>query len=79
MATTYCLELDDHEFGQVLDGLEQRAVVWERTADYLRTEKFPDGEFFLIEECSDATEADAIAVRYRAILRKLHAQLEAQR
>ncbi len=36
MATTYRLELDAHDFGQVLDGLEQRAGARERTAAHYR-------------------------------------------
>ena len=43
MATPYRIELDDLELGQTLDGLEMRAESWERTADYLRTKKMPDG------------------------------------
>ena len=78
MATTYRLELDAQDFGQVLDGLEQRAVAWERTADYLRTETMPPGEFFLIEECSDPEEAASIAAHYRRILQTLRTQMEAQ-
>lgn len=79
MGTTYRLELEANDVGQALDGLEQRAEAWERTAKYLRTEAMPDGEFFVIEECSDAAEADAIAAHYRKIIRTIEAQLEAQR
>ncbi len=79
MATTYRLEPDARDLGQVVDGLEQRAVAWKRTANYLLTETFPEGEFFLIEDCSEAHEADVIAAHYRAILHKLHAQQGAQR
>ena len=79
MDATFCLKLDAHDFGQVLDGLEQRAVAWERTADYLRTETIPPGELFLIEECSDPEEAAAISAHYRRILHTLRTQMEAQR
>jgi hypothetical protein len=76
VATTYRIELDDLEIGQPLDGLESRAESWERTANYLRTSKMPDGEFFLIKVCSKPEEADSIAARYRSIIRKVVAQME---
>ena len=79
MATTYRIELNDLDLGQLLDGLETRAESWERTAEYLRTEAMPDGEFFVIEECSDPVEATAIAAHYRKIIRTIEAQLEGQR
>lgn len=79
MGTTYRLELEANDVGQALDGLEQRAEAWERTAEYLRTEALPDGELFVIEECSDPNEADSIAAHYRKIIRTIEAQLEGQR
>lgn len=78
MATTYRIELNDLDLGQLLDGLETRAESWERTAEYLRTETMPEGEFFLVEECSKPEEADDIAERYRSIIRKIQSQMEAQ-
>ena len=77
MAITYHLELDENDLGQLMDGLEQRAESWERTAGYLRS-GFLDGDE-VIEECSDPREADSIAAHYRSILQKLHTQREAQR
>ena len=59
MAKNYCIELDDLDLGQLLDGLESQAESWEKTADYLRTEEMPDSEIFLIEECSDLEEAQS--------------------
>lgn len=79
MATTYRIELSDIDLGQLLDGLETRAESWERTAEYLRTETMPEGEFFLIEECSEQEEAHGVAEHYRAILSKIQSQMEAQR
>jgi len=38
----------------------------------------PDGEFFLIEECSDPDEADTIAGHYRSIISKVRRPMEAQ-
>ncbi len=78
MPTIYRIELNDLDLGQTLDGLEMRAESWERTADYLRTEKMPDGVFFIIEECSKPEEADAIADHYRSIIRKIRTQMKAQ-
>lgn len=78
MAKRYRIELDDNDLGQLLDGLEARAEAWEKTADYLRTDEMPEGELFLIEECSDAEEADGIAEHYRSIIRKIRNQMEAR-
>jgi hypothetical protein len=78
MPTTYRIELDDLDLGQTLDGLEMRAESWERTAEYLRTEEMPDGEFFIVEECSKPAEADDIAKRYRSIINNIRSQMEAQ-
>jgi hypothetical protein len=79
MATTYRIELDDLDLGQALDGLEMRAHSWHRMADYLRTEKMPEGEFFIVEECSKPEEADDIAKHYRSIIQKIRSQMEAQK
>jgi hypothetical protein len=76
MAKTYQIELDDLDIGQTLDGLKMRAESWERTADYLRTEKTPDGEFFIVEECHKPEEADGIASRYRSIIATIRSQME---
>jgi hypothetical protein len=78
METTYRIELDGLDLGQALDGLEMRAESWERTAEYLRTERMPEGEFFIVEECHNAGEADDIAKRYRSIINKIRSQMESQ-
>ena len=78
MAQNYRIELNDLDLGQALDGLEMRAASWERTADYLRTETMPNGEFFVAEECSKPEEADDIAKRYRSIVNNIRSQMEAQ-
>ena len=77
MPITYQISLDDLEVGQIIDGLEVRAESWERTAEYLRTQKMPGGEFFVVEECSKPEEADAIANTYRSIIAKIRGQTEA--
>ncbi len=78
MAKRYRIELDEQEWGQLLDGLECRAESWRRTAKYLRTEEMPDGEFFIIEECSDEEEADGLAARYEGIVQNIKGQMEKQ-
>ncbi|RYD74016.1 MAG: hypothetical protein EOP84_20605 [Verrucomicrobiaceae bacterium] len=78
MAKIYRIELDDLDLGQLLDGLETRAESWEKTADYLRTEEMPGGDFFLIEECSEPEEADGIAEHYRSIIDKIQKQMASQ-
>jgi hypothetical protein len=76
MARKYWIELDEHDLGQLLDGLEIRAESWRRTAEYLRAGDMPDGEFFIIEECSDGDEAEGIAADDERIIRMLMAQRE---
>jgi hypothetical protein len=78
MQKSYTIKLDGLDLFQILDGLELRAESWERTAEYLRTEKFPEGEYFVIEECNKPEEADDIAAHYRSIVQKIRAQMEAQ-
>ena len=78
MAKTYRIELDEHNLGQLLDGLEIRAESWKRTADYLRTGEMPDGELFLTEDCSDEEEAVGLAARYQAIIKNIRGQMEEQ-
>lgn len=78
MEKHYKIELDEHDLGQLLDGLEIRVESWKRTADYLRTGEMPNGELFIIEECSDEEEADGLAARYQAIIKSIRSQMEAQ-
>jgi hypothetical protein len=74
----YRIELEAHDLGQAVDGLEIRAKQWEDTASYLRTGESPD-EFFIPEECRDAEEADNISQHYRRILKQIEEQVERQR
>jgi hypothetical protein len=74
----YRIELDEQEWGQLLDELECRAESWKRTAEYLRTEELPDGEFFVIKECRDEEEAEEIAACYEGIIRNIKSQMEVQ-
>ena len=72
------IELAEHDWGQLLDGLEIRAESWKCTADYLRTGRIPSGELFLIEDCRDEEEADGLAACYAAIIKNIKSQMEAQ-
>jgi hypothetical protein len=78
MVKRYQIELDGHDLGQVLDGLEVRAESWRRTADFLRTGEMPEGELFIIEDCSDAEEAEELAARYGEIIKKIQSQMKDQ-
>lgn len=78
MVKRYRIELDEQEWGQLLDGLECRAESWRRTAKYLRTEELPDGEFFVIEECRDEDEAEELAAHYEAIIKNIQSQMDVQ-
>ncbi len=78
MPKNYTIQLDSPDLGQLLGGLEIRAQSWERTAEYLRTEEMPAGEFFIVEECSQPEEANDIAKHYRSIVCKIRQQMEAQ-
>ena len=76
MKKTYRIEIDHHDLGQLLDGLEARAEEWAKTADYHRTGQSPPD--FIVEECNDAGEADSIANHYQSIIAKIRKQREAQ-
>ncbi len=78
MAKQYRIELDEQDWGQLLDGLEIRAESWRRTAQYLRTGDMPDGELFLIEECDGEEEAEEVAAHYEAIITNIQKQMEVQ-
>jgi hypothetical protein len=77
MAKIYRVELDEYHLEQLLEGLVIRAESWRRTAEYLRAGEMPDGEFFLIEECSDEAEADELTIRYETIIQNIQSQMEA--
>jgi hypothetical protein len=78
MRSIYRLDPNDLDLFQLLDGLEIRAQAWERRAEYLRTEIMPEGEYFVVAECSKPEEAVDIAMHYRSIIRKIRQQMEAQ-
>ena len=73
---SYQIELNEVDLGQLLEGLDQRAKAWELTAEYHRgrTEAID----FIVEECTDAHEADQIAGHYRRIIAKIEKQRQEQ-
>ena len=76
MQKIYQIQINSHDLGQLLDGLEARAQAWEKTADYHRTGQSPPD--FIVEECNGADEADSIASHYRSIIAKIRKQREEQ-
>ena len=76
MSKTYLIRLEENDLGQLLDGLESRAKAWEKTVNFHRTGESPPD--FIVEECTDADEADKIATHRRSIITKIQKQREAQ-
>lgn len=77
MGKTYTLRLATADLGQVLDGLRSRSEAWCGTAEYLASGTAPR-EDFIIEECSDADEARAIAADYDRIIGEIEKQKKRQ-
>jgi hypothetical protein len=76
MSKTYLIRVDESDLGQLLDGLDAHAEAWEKTAQYHHTGESPAD--FIVEECTDADEADRIAAHYRSIISTIQEQREAQ-
>jgi len=74
--TDITLVLERHEVGQILDGLEQRAIAYERTVACWNGEYIPAG--VVIEEVNNAGEAESIAKFYRDIIGKILKQHKEQ-
>ncbi|MEK7953360.1 hypothetical protein [Luteolibacter soli] len=71
------LLLDSLMVGQILDALQVRREAWEKTSAWFRG--VLDDPYFVIEECSDAEEADQIAAYYVEIEAELRKQLDQHR
>jgi len=69
--------LNQHDLGQLLDGLRIRAEAWSKTADYLDS-GFNTEDSFICEECSDPHEARRIARHYEMIITGIEAQVTNQ-
>jgi hypothetical protein len=76
MQKIYRIQINAHDLGQLLDGLQARAEAWAKTAVYHRTGRSPPD--FIVEESNDADEADGIASHYRSIIAKIREQQEEQ-
>lgn len=71
------ITLDRNDLGQMLDGLEVRRKQWEDTAKYLESGS-SDVDFFVPEDCSDASEAKHLAKWYGRIISTINRQINAQ-
>lgn len=77
MGTTYTIRFEANDFGQLLDRLQNRAESWRNTAEYFESGQNPR-EDFVIEECTDAEEARAIANNYDRIIATIEIQMNSQ-
>ena len=68
------LRLRRDDVGQILDGLEQRMIIWQATAEYLEADYTTLSD--IVEECSHPEEAHAIAEHYENIIKQIRRQLE---
>lgn len=68
--------LNENDIGQLLVGLAIRAESWERTADYPHDGWMPEGDIFVIEDCSEPPEADAIAKHLRSIIKRIERKMK---
>ena len=78
MGEILTIHLDSDDIGQLLDGLRCRAETWRGTAEYMET-GYSARDDFVVEECSDAEEAQAIAVHCDRIISSIEAQVAVQR
>jgi hypothetical protein len=74
MSKTVTLTLKTVDVSQILDALNDRAESWEKTEAVLNGE-FESEDFFVPEECHDASEAAEIAQHFRDIAANIQAQL----
>ncbi|MBM4104474.1 MAG: hypothetical protein FJ263_10615 [Planctomycetes bacterium] len=70
------LTLSRMDIGQILDGLHERMLVWRATEEYMET-GYPQSSD-CVEECSDESEACAIADYYQYIIDTIKKQLSNQ-
>lgn len=74
MGKQILIRLDAVDLGQVVDGLQARADSWRATERYFETGSAPG----IIEECTDAGEARAIAEHYERIIKSIVSQRSRQ-
>lgn len=73
---TYTIKLNSHDLGQLLDGIEQRALSYRNTENYHACGKTLSDD--IVEEVTDADEARQIAEHYERIIATVHAQMAQQ-
>jgi len=78
MGEILTIRLGSDDVGQLLDGLRCRAEAWHETAEYMESGHCARDDF-IVEECSDAEEARAIAAHYDRIISSIEEQMAAQR
>ena len=76
MAEFITLSLKALDVGQILDGLEQRRIVWQATAEYLANDSTEVA--VVVEECSNSYEAQAVADYYQHIIATIKQQWDKQ-
>lgn len=70
------LTLSAIDVGQIVEGLEERRIIWQATAEYLEAGTTQLSDF--IEECSDANEAQAISDYYQYLIDTIRRQRNIQ-
>ena len=70
------LTLPALDVGQILDGLEQRRIIWQATTEYLEAGCTALSDF--VEECSDPCDAQAVADYYQYIINTIKTQRDMQ-
>lgn len=73
---TYTITLNSIDIGQMLDGIEQRALSYRNTAHYHAFGEALSDD--IIEEVSDADEARQIAEHFERIMATVQVQIEEQ-
>ena len=77
MSKSLQIDFNEHDLGQLLDGLRSRAEAWTKTADYLEY-CIRANATFLREECSDSAESRHIAQHYGKMISENERQIEQQ-
>lgn len=77
MAKQFLIRVDSCDLGQLLDGLRARSESWQKTAEYMKSGFISEG-YFLCEECTDASEAAAIARHFSKIVSLIERQVKQQ-
>ncbi len=73
---TYTIKLNSLDHGQLLDGIEQRALSYRNTEHYHAFRETLSDD--IVEEVTDAHEARQIAEHYERIIATVHAQMAQQ-